>query len=328
MQSVSARPVSYNTMENYKVQSPVLFIVFNRPDTTGKVFERIREVKPSRLYIAADGPRASRPADEVNCTEVRQIVQQVDWDCEVKTLFSDVNKGCKIAVSDAITWFFDNEPEGIILEDDCFPAISFFSFCDQMLERYRNDFNIFSITGTNKLKGQRWTDADYYFSRYANIWGWASWARVWKGYDRTMSRFEEHEVEKVMARVYDDRFFIEDYVNIFKKLKAGEIDTWDYQFNFLGFFTEGLTITPNVNLITNIGFGEGATHTFDTVNPFAAMPIGELTEPLKHPASTVPVMGADAVYLRVEHDLDARWARYMKRTKRIKRWLKRTFLGK
>ncbi len=315
-------------MKDYKVQSPVLFIVFNRPDTTRKVFERIREVKPSRLYIAADGPRAGRPADEANCSEVRRIVEGVDWDCEVKTLFSDVNKGCKIAVSNAITWFFDNEPEGIILEDDCLPAYSFFSFCDEMLQRYRNDPKVFSITGTNKQMGRRWTDADYYFSRYANIWGWASWARVWKQYDHTLSRYGESEVAKVMARVYDDRFYIDDFVNIFRKLKAGEIDTWDYQFNFLGFFTEGLTISPNVNLISNIGFGEGATHTFDTINPFAAMPLVELTGPLKHPDVVAPVKDADATYLRVEHDLDARWARYMKRTKRIKRWLRRTFLGR
>lgn len=315
-------------MTAYQVQSPVLFIVFNRPDTTRKVFDRIREVKPSRLYIAADGPRAGRESDVAGCAAVRRIVQEVDWECEVKTLFSDENKGCKIAVSDAITWFFDNEPEGIILEDDCFPAYSFFFFCDQMLQRYRNDPRMFSITGTNKQKGGVWGDADYYFSRYVNIWGWASWARAWKDYDRTLARFPESDLPQVIARVYDDRFYIEDTIQIFRKVKAGEIDTWDYQFNFLGFFTEGLTISPNVNLISNIGFGEGATHTFDTVNPFSAMPVVELKAPLRHPASVTPIMAADAVYLKVEHDLDARWARYLKPTKRIKRWLKRTFLGR
>lgn len=315
-------------MTAYQVQSPVLFIVFNRPDTTRQVFDRIREVKPRRLYVAADGPRAGRPGDEEGCREVRRIVQGVDWDCEVKTLFSDVNKGCRIAVSDAITWFFGNEPEGIVLEDDCFPAYSFFYFCDQMLQRYRNDPRMFSITGTNKQNGRKWGDADYYFSRYANIWGWATWARVWRQYDRDLARFPESDVRRVMAKVYDDRFFIDDYARIFSRLKAGEIDTWDYQFNFLGFFTEGLTITPNVNLISNIGFGAGATHTFDTVNPFAALPIVELQPPLRHPGAVAPVMEADAVYLRVEHSLDARWARYMKPTKRIKRWLKRTFSGR
>ncbi len=213
-------------MTAYKVQSPILFIVFNRPDTTRQVFNRIREVKPARLYVAADGPRADRPGDEAGCREVRSIVQEIDWDCEIRTLFSDVNKGCKVAVSDAITWFFENEAEGIILEDDCFPAYSFFSFCDQMLERYRNDPRMLSVTGTNKQAGRKWGTADYYFSRYANIWGWASWARVWKQYDRTLGRFTEDDVKSVMSKVYDDRFFVSDYAYIFQQLKAGKIDTW------------------------------------------------------------------------------------------------------
>lgn len=315
-------------MPAYKAKSPVLFIVFNRPEQARKVFSRIREVQPDKLYIAADGPRASRPGDAEACRQVREIAQLVDWDCEVKTRFSDVNFGCKVAVSDAITWFFGNEPEGIILEDDCFPAYSFFTYCDELLERYRNDTSIFSVTGTNLQMGRKWGEASYYVSRYTNVWGWASWRRVWQRYDRELSRFPESDVVPVLEKVFGDRFMVHDWRNIFLQLKAGQIDTWDYQFNFLSFFENGHCLVPNVNLISNIGFGEGATHTTEAINPHAAMPIVEMDLPITHPAQLQPIREADFVFLSQEHDLENRWRRYNKTTKRIKRWLKRTFLGK
>ncbi|WP_423737973.1 hypothetical protein [Chitinophaga caseinilytica] len=316
-------------MTEYKVQSPVLFIVFNRPGTTQQVFDRIRAVKPSRLYIAADGPRAGRPDDDAGCAEVRRIVQNVDWDCEVKTLFSEVNKGCKIAVSDGITWFFDNEEEGIVLEDDCLPATSFFAFCDQMLERYRHNDQVFHIAGTNKQFGRQWGEGSYYFSGYLNVWGWASWRRVWRQYDRNLERYTDESAEAALKKVMKDRFLVSDWLYIFRKLKSGEINTWDYQFNFLAFFEGGLSIAPNVNLITNIGFGTGSTHTHaDKPDPFAFMPIVEMPMPIVHPALIVPQTEADAAFLRKEHHLDARWREYMKPGKRLVRWYKRTFEGK
>ncbi|HEY0608202.1 MAG TPA: hypothetical protein VGD35_01070, partial [Chitinophaga sp.] len=131
-------------MKGYHVQSPILFLVFNRPQLTEQVFSRIRSVQPARLYIAADGPRKDRPEDIAACEQVRQVVSGVDWPCQLQTLFSDQNKGCRLAVSDAIQWFFDQEEEGIILEDDCYPAYSFFSFCDTLLARFRNDTRVFS----------------------------------------------------------------------------------------------------------------------------------------------------------------------------------------
>ena len=164
----------------YQTKSAVLFVVFNRPDTTKRVFEAIRLAKPKRLYITTDGPRPNMPDDVQLCKQTREIVSVVDWDCEVKTLFREENAGCKNGVSAAINWFFDHEEEGIILEDDCLPANSFFKFCDTLLEKYRYDTRVRHITGCNLQFGKKWGDASYYFSNLTNGWGWASWRRAWR----------------------------------------------------------------------------------------------------------------------------------------------------
>ena len=168
---------------SYEVQSPVLLLIFNRPDTTFRVFQQIRKAKPGKLYIAADGPRNGNTTDAELCKNARSITGKIDWDCKLETLFNDDNKGCKIAVSTAINWFLDHEEEGIILEDDCLPSDSFFYFCDAMLERYRFDYRISTITGSNLQAGKKWGTACYYFSQFSNIWGWATWKRFWKNYD-------------------------------------------------------------------------------------------------------------------------------------------------
>src|SRR5437868_1770003 len=152
------------------MKSPVLFLIFNRPDTTCQVFEQVRKARPGKLYIAADGPRSGNISDIELCRQARLVTQKVDWDCNVRTFFSDENKGCKAAVSTAINWFFDAEEEGVILEDDCLPSDTFFYFCDAMLERYRFDSRVSTITGTNLQDGKKWGTASYYFSQFSNIW--------------------------------------------------------------------------------------------------------------------------------------------------------------
>lgn len=175
---------------SYRARSAVLLLIFNRPETTRRVFDQIRAQQPPRLYIAADGARPNRPEEAARCAETRAISTQVDWDCELHLLYRDQNLGCRRAVSEAITWFFEHEEAGIILEDDCLPADSFFYFCDALLEKYRHDERIHAITGTNLQMGKQWGEASYYFSRYTNIWGWASWRRVWKEYDSELSRYQ------------------------------------------------------------------------------------------------------------------------------------------
>ena len=310
-------------MENYLVQSPVLLMIFNRPDTTLRVFNEISAVKPARLYISADGPRPGNAADVRLCDETRSIVERIDWVCELKTYFRTENAGCKNAVAGAISWFFDQEPEGIILEDDCLPARSFFYFCDDLLARFRHDQRICSITGTNLQMGNRYGKADYYFSQFSNVWGWASWRRVWLKYDPQLGQYSDEEAAEGLQKIFPDRFLAADLLEIFQKLKRNEVDTWDYQFQFLTYFENGLCATPNVNLISNIGFREDATHTNDPVyhRHHSALPTAELTR-IRHPKSFIPEKDADYFFLKKEFYLEKRWKEYNKFKNRVRRWWK------
>lgn len=308
----------------YTVHSPVLLLIFNRPDKGAQVFDRIRQVKPARLYIAADAPRPGNEQDTLLCQQAREIIHQVDWDCAVKTRLLDQHQGCRIAVSDAITWFFDQEAEGIILEDDCLPAISFFSFCDTLLDKYRNDKRIHTITGTNLQNGRQWGHATYYYSHYNNIWGWASWRRVWQAYDRDLRKYSAADVPAILQPLYNDRLLTEDWTLNFQQLQSGLIDTWDHQLNFLTFFEKAYCITPNTNLISNIGFGQQATHTHQADNHHANLPVGEITT-IIHPKQMIPEPSADYYFLQKEHHLTERWRIYNKPKRRFKRWLKALF---
>ncbi|RAJ77452.1 hypothetical protein CLV59_107219 [Chitinophaga dinghuensis] len=311
-------------MSAYHVQSPILFLIFNRPDLTTRVFQQIRSVKPARLYVGADGPRPDKPGEAALCEQTRNIIQQVDWPCEVKTLFRKSNLGCKQAVSGAITWFFEQEEEGIIIEDDCLPADSFFRFCDYMLAHYRHDSRVRLITGANLQDGRKWGEATYFFSQYSHIWGWASWRRVWDRYDAELSAYTEADVSLHLPKIFSDPFLIQDWLRIFRELNQGKIDTWDYQLSFITFFENGLCVTPNVNLISNLGFREDATHTFDLQSLNANVPAGEITT-IIHPKTFLPEKEADYYYMQKEFDLVNRWRRHNKPKRKLKRWLLQWF---
>ncbi|WP_373032040.1 glycosyltransferase family 2 protein [Sulfurovum sp.] len=243
----------------HALNTPVLFLVFNRLDTTKQVFEEIKEAKPPRLYIAADGAREFKVGEGDKVRSVRDyIMSNIDWECEVKTLFREKNLGCKVAVSSAIDWFFENEKMGIILEDDCLPVQSFFWFCEELLDRYKDDMRVGQISGDNFQKGIKRGDADYYFSSYCHVWGWASWRNRWNNYDSELSTFEDVGFIKEICH---DAKTARYWVDIFKKMKMKVIDTWDYQWVFTLWKNKQLSITPNINLVKNIGFGDEATHT-------------------------------------------------------------------
>ena len=280
----------------YYTRSAVLFLIFNRPDTTQRVFEQIRKAKPSKLYIAADGPRANRPADIKLCGKAREMVSQVDWECELKTNFRIENAGCKEGVSSAITWFFEQEEEGIILEDDCVPANSFFWFCDILLEKYRYDERVRHITGCNLQQGRKWGDGAYYFSNMTHVWGWAGWRRVWKDYDVRLGKFDKQDMMARLRDIFDDPLVIESYGRIFDDVKAGKIDAWGYQLDFANFFNKGLTLIPNQNLISNIGFRADATHTLDADSIYAHIPVTEIDEMI-NPERMMPEKQAERVVL-------------------------------
>ncbi|MCO5935621.1 nucleotide-diphospho-sugar transferase [Mucilaginibacter sp. RB4R14] len=309
---------------SYQTSSAVLFIIFNRPDTTERVFAQIRRAQPTRLYIAADGPRSLKPGEDILCERTRTIATNVDWPCEVKTLFREVNLGCKHAVSSAITWFFEQEEEGIVLEDDCMPNNDFFRFCDAMLSRYRDDTRIRHIGGANLQLGKQWGNASYYYSNMTHVWGWAGWRRVWNDYDKELLRYEVADVRSKLEVIFNDRFAVDTWAEIFAKVKAGEIDTWDYQYGFLNFFNNSLSVIPNQNLITNIGFGENSTHTIDANSPNANIPLQELGE-IKHPLYVLPQKQADYFTLNQGFNLDYRWRRYNKTKRKLKRWVQNIF---
>jgi hypothetical protein len=255
------------------LHTAVLFLIYKRPDTTKQVFEAIRQAKPPRLYVAADGPKAGVPGESEKVRQTRDIVLNgVDWDCEVKTLFRDTNLGCKYGVSEGIDWFFENEKEGIILEDDTLPSQSFFWFCQELLERYRDDERVGQIGGANFQFGIKRGEADYYFSIYNHIWGWASWADRWGKYDVTLNTIENsHFIDNFS----ENKKFRKYWKNIFSQMKQKKIDTWDYQWTLTMWNSKQLTILPNINLVKNIGFGGGATHT-SVENKFSNLKHNEL----------------------------------------------------
>src|SRR6185437_1440962 len=221
----------------------------------------------------ADAPRPGSVQDQLLCREAKNIVENIDWKCEVKTLYKNENVGCKEGVSSAVTWFFSHEDEGIILEDDCLPSASFFRFCDVMLARYRADTRIRHITGCNLQQGKKWGDSTYYFSNRTHVWGWASWKRVWQDYDKDLSKYSQAEVKNQLSNIFEDKTIVECWQNIFDDVKAGKLNAWGYQLDFANFFNNGLTIIPNENLISNIGFGAYGTNTVDSDNVFSNVPL-------------------------------------------------------
>ncbi len=257
----------------------VLFIIFNRPDFTKNVFEAIRKAKPQKLFIAADGPRDNKAGEEELCNETRKIATMVDWPCEVRTLFRERNLGCGKAVSGAISWFFENVEEGIILEDDCLPDVSFFSFCKELLEKYRDSQNIFMISGGNYLPKHLLPGGSYHFSRVPHIWGWATWRRAWKKYDFEMTDFPSFSKNYEIKNIWSDKNTQEYFMERFKEVYKGQLDTWDYQWNYCIWKNNGISISPNYNLISNIGFGSG-THTLNKDDPSASIPLEKMKFPL------------------------------------------------
>jgi len=252
--------------------TPILFIIFNRLETTKQVFAQIKNVQPNQLFISADGPRNDKEGEKEKCDKVRQwVLEQIDWNCEVKTLFRAENLGCGKGPASAIDWFFQNVERGIILEDDCLPNNSFFVFCETMLMRFENDSNIMHISGNNFQLSQIGNES-YYLSKLPYIWGWATWRRAWEKYDFELTVFEDTEVCN-----YFNYKSIDDYWHdLFRKTKNESSTVWDCQWVFTILHNNGFCILPQNNLVKNIGFGEDSTHTSDKGDYFASMKSYEL----------------------------------------------------
>ncbi|RKR85673.1 hypothetical protein BDD43_5944 [Mucilaginibacter gracilis] len=320
--------MSLQAQQVYKTKSAILFIIFNRHDTSLQVLQQIKLAQPARVYITADGPRTNRSGEDIRCAEAREaVLAAIDWDCQVKTLFRNENIGPKEAIATAIDWFFEHEEEGIILEHDCLPANSFFMFCDTLLEKYRLDTRIWLISGCNLQEGKKWGNASYYFSNLTNGWGWATWKRSWKDYDKNLTRYNAEEVRPQLAKIFDDELVIDTWQQIFNDCKAGKIDTWDYQATFTHLFSHAINIIANTNLVSNIGFGEGAENTTNASHSFASVTLTEITE-VTHPKYILPEKEADMHTLTIEFNLAGKRSqlkKYNAPKRRFKRWARGLF---
>lgn len=271
------------------LSTPVAFLIFNRPELTKIVFAAIRQAKPYKLLVVADGARFPEEAEK--CQETRDIINQVDWNCEVLTNFSKTNLGCKKRISSGLSWVFSEVEEAIILEDDCLPSPSFFQFCQTLLEYYRHDSRIMHISGSNFQDSQNRNDFSYYLSKYAHIWGWASWRRAWKHYDITMKTWPHYKKSNMLGSIcesaYEQKYWTDKFDNVFNN----SIDTWDYQWLYTCWHQNGLSILPRSNLVSNIGFGADATHTKDkkTLTQSPNLDIWDI----KHPLFIVRDINAD-----------------------------------
>jgi len=285
------RPVRMTDICSFNVtESPVAFFIFNRPETTARVFERIAAARPRRLLVVADAPRPDRPGEAERCDQARRMIERVDWDCEVLRNFADSNLGCRQRLSSGLDWVFDTVERAIILEDDCLPDPSFFRFCDELLDRYRDDERVLMISGNNFLSGSPPPQHSYHFSRYPHIWGWASWRRAWRHYDVALQQWPQVRNGRLVRESVIHRRVVRHWRRIFDAVHAGQIDTWDYQLTFACWISRTFSIAPSTNLVSNIGFGVEATHTV-AGGPLAGMRTTPMVFPLRHP----PIVAHDRV---------------------------------
>ncbi len=271
-------------------QTPVAFFIFRRPKETSRVFEVIKKIRPKNLLIVADGPRNNN--EKILCEETRNIVKDIDWPCEILYNYSETNLGCKVRISTGLDWVFKNVDKAIILEDDCVPNETFFPFCENLLEVYKDDSRIMHIGGINveQLNTKNSLDQNnttenpsYYFSNIAQIWGWASWKRAWDKYDLKMTDWPGVRGNKVLNKVINNAPVIDYFNYLFERMYKGELNTWDVAWTYTCMKENGLCIVPNKNLISNIGFGEGATHSVSNKGYVGEMKTEDIIFPLVHP---------------------------------------------
>jgi hypothetical protein len=264
------------------LETPLVFIVFNRPETTRRVWERIRAARPKRLFVVADGPRPARSADAELCAEVRRIIELTDWPCEIVRNYSANNLGAARRVSSGLDWVFAQVPEAIILEDDCLPDPTFFPFCSELLARYRDEVRVAQIAGCS-FQRQNESKADsYYFSRYPHGWGWATWRRAWRHYDHAMQVWQEERGGAWLAQTIPDPVERRVWEKSFDATLSGSVDAWDYRWVLAVWRKGGVSVVPYRNMISNIGFGADATHTRGG-SPWASLPVASMPFPLVHP---------------------------------------------
>jgi len=273
------------------LKTPVLFLIFNRPDVTKRVFDSIKHVKPEQLYIAADGPRTEE--EKSLCEETRKVaLDNIDWDCEVKTLFRDENLGIRYGVISGIDWFFNNVEQGIILEDDCLPDVSFFYFCEELLEKYKDNTRVISIGGNSLQKGIKRGNASYYFSTMPHIWGWATWRCAWLLNDKYLDSLESNIQTNFFQNVFEEKKHQDFWINTLTRIKQNNLVSWAFVWVYSSFINNGLNVVPNKNLVSNIGFNQNATNCREQNNPLGNLKTYSIKK-LKHPKAVKANKKAD-----------------------------------
>jgi len=268
---------------NYKCTTPVLIIIFNRPDFVKNLIDILRFVRPTILYVVADGPRNEKIDDIDKCLNARNQIDKIDWECNIKKKYSEKNLGCGINPSQGISWALSQSEEVIILEDDCMPSIDFFKYCDELLNLYKNDQRIMMISGNNHTLGKFDFDYSYEFSHHTQTYGWATWSRAWSKYDFNISKWPEVSSLDWLEDITDSKKAAKYWFNIFEMCYQKKLaSAWDYQWTFCCWINKGLNIIPSVNLVTNVGFSEGGTHEIDPNHPISELPMGSISFPLTH----------------------------------------------
>lgn len=275
------------------MRTAVAFLVFNRPELTRRVLAAIREARPPRLLVVADGPREGHPTDAARCVEVRAVIEAgVDWPCSVEKNYAEKNLGCGRRVTSGLDWVFERAEAAIVLEDDCLPDPTFFRFCEELLERYRDDKRVAQVGGTNHQYRDFRREGSYFFSRYNHIWGWASWRRAWVMNDHVMRDWAGFASGGGCERLFPPGRVARFWRRQWSSVAAGKIDTWDLQWSFACLRRGALTALPTTSLVSNIGFGADATHTTDRQSH--ELKIGSARFPLVHPGRVEPDAEADA----------------------------------
>ena len=283
-------------------QTPILFIIFNRPDSTQKVFNEIKKQRPQKLYVFADGPRFDILNDVSKCKESRKIIEnQVDWECNLFTCFEELNLGCGKGPAKAITWFFNNVEEGIIIEDDCIPHPDFFQYCSILLEKYRFEEKIMVIGATSYDDFYK-SKYSYTFTLYSTMAAWATWRRVWLLYDYYLSFVNRKNLQLKLEQHFYSKFEVKNWMRLYDwMIKDNFSDYWDWQLHFLLFYHKGISIRPQKNMISNIGVGEGATHTkYISSEIFLAFKETFGCLPLNHPPEIEVNKRRDSIHKRIK----------------------------
>lgn len=295
-----------------ETSTPVILLTFNRPDLTQMVFDAIAAARPRKLLVVSDGPRPQVEGEVEQVAETRAIIAQVSWPCEVLTNFSDSNLGCYPRIASGLRWAFEHVEQAIILEDDCLPDASFFPYCDLLLDKYRDEPNVGNICGCNFQHGHSRTDDSYYFSKYFHCWGWATWRRTWEMFD-TNERASELPTANDLVTEWDTAAEKKYWHSIFRDHFSGKNSSWDFLWMYTCWQHDLLSVTPDVNLVSNLGFRADATRTNSNTSPLANLPLGSMPEVLQHPAAITRLHEAD------EYDFEKNFGG----PRGMRRWLSR-----